>query len=321
MRQKPKYHLLQIIRLLAMVGFSQSLSAQSWQEFFNKAIDNAQGGNMQASIDNFDKAIAFDAMPAATKAQAYYFKGAAHGSLGEIEEAIAAMGHAIELNGNYAEAFLQRGLLYNNGNEATMSPENAIKDLEVATKLLPNNRDAMLGLGMALTNAEKKEEAAKIFTQLLEMNSNDAEVVSLRGIAYRQLGKFDLAMKDLNNLVRMKPTSSASYMERGILYSVMKNYEYAIRDYTQAIVYDQSNLGAYFNRGIAYGSIDNHQAAIADFSKVIQNNPSDEDAYFNRALELIFSGKEKDGCYDMDKAASLGSTLAVKAKIEFCSKL
>lgn len=303
---------------VALVAMSLTSSAQSWQEYFNAAIDNAQSGNMESAISNFDKAVDYQEMPKGAKAQAYYFRGAAHGALGHIEEAIASMSLALQLDTNYADAYLQRGLLYNNGNESTMNPIAAATDLEVATRLLPNNLEAWMGKGIALFNSKRPKEAIKAFDKVLDMSKNEVEAIKLRGIAYRQLGKFDLALKDLNSLVRVQSTNSEAYFERGVLYALMDNYEYAIRDYTQAIVYDQSNYNAHFNRGIAYSNIDNHQAAIADFSKVIQNDPTDKEAYFNRALELIFSGKEEDGCYDMKKAADLGYTLAVKNRIMFC---
>lgn len=308
------------ILLMGTLSFSY---AQTWQDYFNKAIDNAQNGDMKGAIVNFEEALKFKEMPVEQKAQAYFYKGAAHGALGEVAEAIASMSGAIEADPNFADAYLQRGILYNNGTTDRLS-EQALADLDVATNLLPNNKDAWLGRGIAQSNLGKTKEAVKSLTKAIDLDGTDVEAIRLRGVCYRQLKKFELAMQDLNTAVRMQPTNSVCYLERGILYSLQKNYEYAIRDYTQAIVYNPGNNEALFNRGIAHSNIDNHQAAIADFSKVIQNTPDDRsflsDAYFNRALELIFSGKEADGCYDFKKAADLGHVKSTEAQLKFCGK-
>lgn len=311
--------------MLFMVS-AMSSSAQSWQDFFNKAIDNAQSGNMEGAITNFTEALAFKEMPDERKAQAYYFRGIANAQLDKVTDAIADLSETITLDPNYKEAYLQRGLLYNNGLSG-VTPKEALADLNVAVKLLPDNRDAHWGRGIALGNNGKNEEAVKEFTKAIElMDGNDLESIELRGIEYRKLDKFEQAIKDFNELIRMQPKSSEAYLNRGVCYSLMKNHEYAIRDYTQAIVLNPGSAEAHFNRGLAYARIDNHQKAISDFSKVIQNVPVDTqenkqfvaEAYLNRAIELVVSGKSEDGCDDFRKSSNLGNRKAIDVRITFC---
>lgn len=322
---KPNRTLLKLIAVACLLFMAPTLdvSAQSWQDFFNKAIDNAQSGNMQGAITNFTEALAFKEMPEPRKAQAYYFRGIANAQEGKVTDAIADLSQAITVDPNYKEAYLQRGLLYNNGT-AGVKPEQALNDLNAAVKFLPNNRDAHWGRGIALTNVGKNEAAVKEFTTAMElMGGNDLESLELRGVAYRKMGDYDRAMKDFNELIRVQPKDSWAYFHRGTCYSVMKNYEYAIRDYTQAIVYDPGNADAYFNRGLAYSRIDNHQLAIADFSKVIQYVKPDSDesrefvseAYLNRAIELVISNKEADGCQDFTTASNMGNKEAIKVRL------
>ncbi len=317
--------LIRLLALACMLFMASTIdsSAQSWQEYFNKAIDNAQAGNMEGAITNFTEALNFTDMPDARKAQAYYFRGIANAELGKTTDAIADLSQCINIDPNYKEAYLQRGLLYNdNIGMKTLGAKDAINDLNMAVKLLPDNRDAHWGRGIALSNLgnENNAEAAKEFTKAMELMDNDLESLELRGNVYRRMKAYDLAMKDFNELVRKKARDPYAYLNRGICYSQMKNYEYAIRDYTQAIVLDPNNLEAYFNRGLAYSRIDNHQLAISDFSKVISNAPQSNEeerdfvgaAYLNRGIELIVSGKEVDGCADVRKGADLGSKSAIE---------
>ncbi len=172
--------------------------------------------------------------------------------LKEINMAIEAYSHAIDLNPDNAAAYNNRGTAYSDIDEYVL----AIQDFDKA-----------IGLDLKL-----------------------AEAYNNRGIAYKERGELDRAIKDFDKALELKSDFTEAYNNRGNAYRNMDNLPKAFADYNRAIRFNSKFAQAYSNRGVAYGIKDKIDEAIDDFTRAIELNPDFAEAYYNRGNAYLLKG-------------------------------
>jgi tetratricopeptide (TPR) repeat protein len=208
---------------------------------------------------------------------AYKIMGYARYLMGDKEMAINNYNRAIELNPNYAEAYLNRAeSYYQLGNY-----DRAIID----------------------------------YTEVIRINSYNGSFYIWRGEALTRLGDYDRAILDYNEAIRINPHDYICYVWRGDLRSRMEDYKGAIEDYSLAIDFASSNHddslsiyvldSVYFNRGNARYQLGEYQRAIEDYSQAIQINPNYAEAYLKRAIVYYKTGDYQSGINDSDRATEI----------------
>ena len=188
--------------------------------------------------------------------------------LGQLDMAIVAYSEAIKCKPDYAEAYNNRGVAYNEKGEYDL----AIKDCSKAIALRPKL----------------------------------AEAYNNRGHAYREKGAYDLAIGDFNEAIELKTDFAEAYNNRGHAYKEKRTYDLAIGDFNKAIELKTDFATAYHNRAIAYYFIDKFDQAIGDFNKVIQLCPDDAIAYYMRAMVRLPLREWEKVKTDLIMASGLG---------------
>jgi tetratricopeptide (TPR) repeat protein len=116
--------------------------SQTFEDYLNQGIANAEAGNLEEAILDFTKAI--DLKPDYANVYfAYFCRGHAYFNLNDLEQAIRDYAKAIELNPARADAaYLHRGRVC----AESSNPEQAILDFERYLQLAPNasNREAVM---------------------------------------------------------------------------------------------------------------------------------------------------------------------------------
>jgi len=80
------------------------------------------------------------------------------------------------------------------------------------------------------TIKEHAETAIKDLSAAIELNSEDADVFSLRGEVYSQLKDYTNALADFNKATEIDDKCKNAYLFRGTMYSTKGEYEKAITD-------------------------------------------------------------------------------------------
>jgi len=173
-------------------------------------------------------------------------------------DAIDAYSKAIELNPNYADAYLFRGFAFS----VLLKYGEAIKDFDKAIKLNPKDEWAYNNRGQSNWYLGNYNQAMKDFSKAIEFNPKDEILYNLRGITYDKLGKYNQAIKDFNKSIDLNPQNAMSYFSRGVAYANLGNYQKALRDYDRAIELTPKFGMANYNRGIAYEHLGYHQKSI-----------------------------------------------------------
>jgi tetratricopeptide (TPR) repeat protein len=91
-----------------------------------------------------------------------------------------------------------------------------IKELNEMVKKQPKNRDAWISLGNLYFDSQQPADSVKAYTKALELDGNDANVLTDRGIMYRALKDFPAALADFKKASAIDPNHSQSLYNIGI---------------------------------------------------------------------------------------------------------
>ena len=100
-----------------------------------------------------------------------------------------------------------------------------------------------------------------------------------RGLAYEAKGERQRAIDDYSQLIELDPDEADHYDSRGSVYLEVHEFDGAIADYTKAIELDPSDSeyhedgGYHYNRGVAYRGKGDIDRAVVDFKKALSLNP------------------------------------------------
>ena len=226
--------------------------------------------------------------------------------IGQIDRAIEAYSHVIELNMCYADAYNNRGVAYDKKDKIDF----AIEDYTKAIELKPDKAVAYSNRGAAYIDKDEIDRAISDCNKAIELKPDYAEVYYNRGLAYGIKGDFDRTIEDCNKAIELKPRFSLAYNNRGIAYRSKGDLDRAISDYTEAIELDPNYAGAYNNRGNAYDSKGDLDRAISDYTEAIKLDPDSAIAYNNRGTMYDSKGDLDRAISDYTEAIKLNSELA-----------
>src|SRR5262249_3646219 len=109
--------------------------------------------------------------------------------LGQIDDAVRDMRHAIDLNATFAPAFWRLGLWLLDQNET----EGAERAFSRATEIDPADRAGWIGLARVYLQRDENARAAGLLERLAGAAPSAAYTLQLLGTAYRRLGRADEA--------------------------------------------------------------------------------------------------------------------------------
>ena len=249
-----------------------------------------QQGNFLLMLNQISMAIeayshAIDLNP--DNADPYINRGAAYIKQDKHDLAIENCNKAIQLHPDYALAYSNRGVAYNEKGEHNF----AISDYDKAIELNPNYADAYNNRGNAYNAKRKYDLAIADYDKAIELKPNYADAYYNRGNTYNAKGEHGLAIKNYNRTIQINSRHAGAYNNRGSIHSEKGDYERAIKDYIKAIELNPNSAEIYHNRGMAYKKRDNYDLAIKDYTKAIELKLDFADAYHNRGMAY---GKKGD---------------------------
>ena len=267
------------------------------------ALDN---GRINTGNYNFENI-------APTSPGAFLDRGILFAVRGEFDIAIQDFSESIQLDRNYAAAYLQRGKallasitevvfvsdefedfdLYVRtfANDDIIIANSAIDDLTKAIAMNPT-ANAYKYRGISYDGLGDQDKAISDFTQGIRLAPNNVSIYNYRSIAYSRKGDFDRAIADCKRAIQIDPNYFLGYANLGSYYCRIGDYEQAIINSNIALKLDPNNgfipnvmmilYNAHFSRGINHFSDKEYVRAIADFSEAIKFLPNSADAYYLR---------------------------------------
>ena len=291
------------------------------------------------------------------RAYIYAVRGQRKYNANRYDEAIADFDKAIKLSPQKADAYYNRGLakftlgdiesVQGNLEAAWELYETGIEDSTQAIKLTPedayayhNRAGGKFRLGQSkanqgdITKGQRYYQGAiQDWTQVIELNPELADPYNNRGIARATLGEskdnqgdiagaqelYVVAIEDCTQAIRLNPMYTEPYINRGYAQfrlgktkadrgdtaSAQELYTAAVQDFTEAVQLDPESAYAYGNRGVAKAALGDAEGAIKDFDAAIRINPEYTEIYYDRGRAKEALGQKEAAEADFQKAKEI----------------
>jgi len=221
----------------------------------------------------------------------------------DFEDAIKELDKAIELDPNNPIYHDSKAnILYDMGKY-----QNAIQEYNKAIELDPNNPDYHNNKGLAQGKLHRYLDAIKEFDKAIELNPNNPIYHNNKGITLGKLHRYLDAIKEFDKAIKLDPNSPIYHNNKGITLGKLHKYEEAIEEFDKAIELDPNNPINHNNKGIALTLVKLHkyEEAIEEFDKAIELNPNNPIYHNNKGITLGKLHKYEEAIEEFDKAIEL----------------
>jgi len=141
---------------------------------------------------------------------------------------------------------------------------------------------------------------------------NDTSLKQLREMQGRMLKlQEDLFMLNQDASANQGVLVAWGMYEKAVQLRQSGRLEEAVAMLDTVIQNNPSSL-AYFERGLAHKDMGNYGLAIADLTETLKLEPNMRGALWRRGMAYMRSGQNKKGRQDIEKAAALGNSRAIK---------
>lgn len=198
-------------------------------------------------------------------------------SQGDYAAALAKYDQVLALNGNYYQAWTNRGYALAGRQEYRQMLESC----RAATIIEPQATYAWNCIGEALHNLEQYDEAIAAFEQAILLSPTDPVFFINRGESLQAVGQSDPALADLNQairLLRQQPQGverelAIALRSKGRIFRERQQNEAAIAIFDQALTYDPKYFPAQRDRALALRALGEYDQASAELGKILDRSP------------------------------------------------
>jgi tetratricopeptide (TPR) repeat protein len=181
--------------------------------------------------------------------------------------------------------------------------EEAVRDLDEATKLDPNDLGLLLMRARLYLAEGRNALAQQDVERVLQVRPDAWQAVELRSSILAAMGKFPEAVKDLRELLQREPDNVLLKLQLGLYLNAGNQPREAIEVYSQVLQADPQNAFALRGRADAYLSVGDHQPAIADYEVAVRVIEDDSGLLNNFAWVLATS--PEDGLRNGQRAVDM----------------
>ncbi|MEM6802101.1 MAG: tetratricopeptide repeat protein [Bacteroidota bacterium] len=224
---------------------------------------------------------------------------------GQKEEAFSFIDKSLEIDPKFAEAFQVRAAFLAYEESFTQ----ALKDIETAIKLMPENVEFYITAGDIYKKTGKIEGAKAYYSQAIELAPMNPFPYNNRGHLYLGQLAYGDAILDFDKVVELGAASTNTYINRGYARMKITADSLALVDFEKALeLAETSKL-----KGIALNNLGNVkmllgdvEAAWQDINAGINLYPDNSYAYRNKALVLIAMKRFPEACDALSVSLDLG---------------
>ncbi len=163
----------------------------------------------------------------------------------------------------------------------------------------------LLDQGIALHQAGRLEEAARIYTAVLGRDPGQIEALRLLGTVEMQRGNGGEAVRLFDATLQRNPRQPDAWNNRGIALKDMARYDESIASFDRALALRPDYAEAHCNRGNALHAQGRHADAIASFDRAVAARPRYARALGNRGNALADLGRFAEAIASYDQALAV----------------
>ncbi len=272
-------------------------------KFLNVALDTiVHPTSSVAAQAAADEKVAVASVPAVAEqeltAQHWFERGV---NAADLDEEIRFNSEAIRLKPDFSEAFYNRGLARHTKGDLA----GAIQDYTEAIRLNPADDNALTNRGNARSQAGDVAGAIADYTEAIRVQPSNPAPYNNRGTARASQGDIEGALADIEHALLLKPDYVDAFINRGNQRHAEGDVEGALADYSEAARLAPTNASAFFNRGFALYGKGDLDAALTDYDEAIRLNPGHASAFLNRGVIRQAKGDMEGALADFNEAIRL----------------
>jgi len=226
---------------------------------------------------------------------------------------LSLLDQAIELDPNFGEAYLERGVVKTRDNDI----QGAIADFGGANQYLPESPLVFYNLALARFKEGEYDTALNAAQHANQLNIVDLPTYLLLGQVYAETGNNTEAIKALQTYITYEPEDVPASVLFGKLLFDIGEYEQTIQMMDRVTALERTRREAYLYRFLSNVELGNGPAADGDLDEALDFYPDLFEA--NLALVRAHILNERFGSAEqaVDKAESLAETDEQKAQIYY----
>ena len=166
--------------------------------------------------------------------------------------AIPFFNHAIELDPNFAAAYLALGISYSNLREPGLASQNLTKAYDLRDRVSERERFRISGTYYLLVTGEL-DKAIETYEMWAKTYPRNGEPYGNLGVDYTYLGQYEKAVAASLEDLRLNPGSAAAFTNLVGLYAALDRLDDAKTTYQEAVEHKVDNPFLHGNRyGVAF---------------------------------------------------------------------
>ena len=223
------------------------------EAFYTRGL--VRGPRNPASLQDFDQVIRLNPK----LAEAYHNRGIIkfinalnRNGRADWSEAKRDFTRAVQLNSDLSEAYYGLGFSISGmGSGFKFSDPELIKGNPVFLQMLRLKPTIQPG-NYWLPLPEDYQKIVENLSQLIQQESQNADLYYRRGFAYLKSRDTQVAIRDFNTVIQFQPEDADAYYGRGYSYYRLKNLKQAVLDLNKAIQINPKNPDTYFLQGLIH---------------------------------------------------------------------
>lgn len=234
---------------------------------------------------------------------AEFFKRANyHVSINETDKALGFYTEAIEKVPDFADAYLNRGLIY----EKRGMYEQAQADYLKAVEVDPEFPQAQFSLARVLHILNKANDSEKILSELATLYKDSLSYLYLHAKNLTALNKLDQAQTFFSMAIQKEPKNPEILSDFGFVYYLQNDLEEAEKLFVQAIQFSTTNPFPFHNLGVVYALQQKFELALQNSQKAIELEPTSGLFQSNHGFHLLLNQRTSEAEIHLNKAEKLG---------------
>ncbi len=217
-----------------------------------------------------------------------------------LDEALAEINQAIEIDSNYSNAYVLRGKIF----EAKQDWEKSKNDYEKAAELVPNSANNLFYAGKLNYRIKEYDDALKYLNEAALLDSKSFQVLQYKSFSHIKLHEFHDAIVAIDKALKINETHLC-YYTRAVANDSLNKYPEAIVDYNKAISLNSLYSKAYFAISIAYLNNNDNDNAIAIANQGVEKFTDKPRAYEVRSLVYHKRGELANAINDLSKLETM----------------
>jgi len=234
-------------------------------------------------------------------------RGLALKKMGRLDEAMLDFDRAIEIT-ETVDKFVNRALLFSELGRR----KEAKEDLTSAISLNPNS--ALAWYNLLIIDVATKLPGS------LEMNSEFAPMLSLKGIEAFEGGDVDAAEKLFSQALQLTPNDPVLLLNAGRVDQRNQNFEKAQDKFVRVIHLSPAKSEALYLLGNSYFGQKEYKNALNYYEQYLKTDPTNAQIWFNSAMAYLELDETESACKCLRRSDDLGMSRSDTFLTEYCTK-